>query len=72
MSSSRKCLKCKHCKTTGAAYAGYIGKSTLNNHFYCDYLEDTGHKRPCKAGDACTVFEPKERKRKKKDAKNNM
>lgn len=66
MSSSKRCLKCKHCKTDGATYTRYIGVSTLKNHFYCDYIGNTGSKRPCKAGDACTVFEPKGRKRRKK------
>ena len=49
-------LKCKTCK-----YHRYI-ISGSGKHVCCYYIVMTGHRRPCKAGDECTVYERRERR----------
>lgn len=45
-----KCRKCYH----GSTGSGYIS---------CDYILNTGHRRPCLAGKGCTEFTTKPRKK---------
>jgi len=49
---SKKCEQCRHCCPTDL----YIGRRQLRA---CVYLLDTGERRPCPAGEKCTVFSPK-------------
>lgn len=41
--------QCKDCK-----YGLYL---KAHGHYVCDYLDQTGHTRPCKGGPECTVRE---------------
>jgi hypothetical protein len=54
-SMDRHCKGCIHCGLIGAMYG-------------CNYIFNTGHKRPCDPGEGCTAKETRKRGRKKKVA----
>ncbi len=46
-----RCLKCRHCT---------LLRDALSSHGWlpaCRYILDEGRRRPCPAGDGCTVYE---------------
>lgn len=45
---AKTCRGCYHYKPY------YWG--TINQQWYCDYIGDTGHKRPCPPGAGCTCY----------------
>jgi hypothetical protein len=55
INGSEKCKRCIYSMWLALPKAGYWAA--------CDYLGQTGKRRPCEAGDDCTVFvrRPKEK-----------
>lgn len=58
MSSCKKCLKCKY--SAKLSTLNKISSYQVENDRFCDYIGKTGHRRPCKPGKDCTVFERRE------------
>jgi len=56
MSSSKKCMSCKYSKPIHGGGIRYMAD------IYCDYLNMTYERRPCKPGNDCTVYERRVRK----------
>lgn len=56
----KPCKRCRKCYYSGPVDIGWGKVYPL---YSCDYLLITGHRRPCPAGDACTVYSPKKAKR---------
>lgn len=52
MADNAKCRECIYGTTLGRA----------RNMVGCYYMNRTGHRRPCPAGEKCTVFIPREGK----------
>ena len=48
-------MKCKTCKYSTTIISGG------GNHVCCYYIVIKGHRRPCKPGNDCTEYEPKEK-----------
>ena len=51
--------RCQSC-----AYSDRLAQAGQWKHFYCNYFIATGKRRPCEAGDSCTVYKEKERAKK--------
>ena len=45
---------------------GCIHCTQIGSYWGCNYIFDTGHKRPCDPGEGCTAKETKKRGRKRK------
>ena len=48
---TKKCEKCEYYNSYGEILK------------FCDYCDRERHKRPCPAGDECTVFTPKKKRK---------
>lgn len=53
---TRRCNSC--------AYSFHDGLESITTTTYCGYLVRTGKPRPCPAGQGCTEYKPKRRKKK--------
>lgn len=55
MADTRKCRTC--------IYRGRFS----NRQVYCNYLQKTGHSRPCEPGSRCTAYKKGEYEKERKD-----
>lgn len=58
--------RCKDCKYSRLLTAQIDHSQT----YYCDYISIENHPRPCEAGDNCTVFAKRRKKRRGKAYEN--
>lgn len=68
MSSIKRCLTCKYCKTISSTDTkSSKAQEVVANYYYCDFLTMSKKMRGCPAGDNCTQYIQKRRRRKKSD-----
>lgn len=62
---TQRCIKCKYAKRLNSGAFSVI-------NIYCDYLCMEKSRRPCPAGDKCTVYERRKRGKKNDSIENDF